>query len=845
MSFQAPLQRNIATTRIVAIYTLFGLAWIYGSDRVLGWLVHDPVVMVKIAVIKGSLFILCTATLLYLLISRLLQQLVAAQSGQIESLKNFEAIFNATNEAILVHDAQNGRILDVNDRMLEIYGYERDEVPAVDIGQLSAGTHPYTQAEAVERFHKAMTEGPQVYEWLCRRKSGDLFWSEVSLKKVSGPDVDRIIAVVRDISERKQAEDALRKNAEMHRLIVNSAMDGFLLVNPQGMILEVNETYCQMSGYSMQELLNMGIADLEANETPEDAVAHNQKIMELGKDRFLSQHRRKDGTCFDVEVSAMYIHVDGEIFVGFIRDITDRKHTETALLLREQALANSERFLKAIIDSEPECIKMLDSDGKLLMMNQAGLEMIQADSFEQVSGQCVFPLVTPLSRDAFIALTKQVFQGIPGTIEFELIGLKERHVWLETNAVPFRNEQGEIVSLLGITRDITERKRADKDRQILERQLLHAQKMESLGVLAGGIAHDFNNILTSIVGNTDLALMDLTPASPVFDKLKRIEKSAARATDLAKQMLAYSGKGKFVVEAIDINKLVQEMGHILDFSVSKKATLKYNLTQPLPSVEADATQIRQVFMNLVINASEAIGERNGVIAITTGCMDCDKNYLKDVVLDKSIKEGRYVYLEIADTGCGMDKETLAKVFDPFFTTKFTGRGLGMAAVQGIVRGHKGFISVNSQLDKGSTFKVFLPASGKLISGADAQSQRDDWRGEGKVLLVDDEETVRDIGKEMLQKLGFTVITANDGNAAIDIFKAIPDIAFVILDLTMPQLDGEECFRELKQHKADLKVIISSGFSEQEVSQKFAGIGTVGFIQKPYKLSVLKEAIQKI
>jgi PAS domain S-box-containing protein len=655
------------------------------------------------------------------------------------------------------------------------------------------------------------------------------------------------------------------------------------------------------------------------------------------------------------------------------KEIEERTQAEIELAQREKALANSERFLKAIINTEPECIKLLDSDCNVLMMNPAGLEMIEADSFEQVKGQCVCPLITDPYRNDFFALTKQVFQGIPATLEFETIGLKGRHVWLETHAVPFRNEHGEIVSLLGITRDvterkkgekalqenkdllaeiielspismaivsmdgtieqinrraietfgyphddipnmerwwiqaypdesyraeviaqwmglvgkalaekseierreyrvtckdgtvrttlifgipvsdkifvmfddITERKRAEEDRLVLERQLLQAQKMESLGVLAGGIAHDFNNILTAIVGNTELALMRLNPESPVLDNLKRIEKSAVRATDLAKQMLAYSGKGKFVIEPIDINRLVQEMGHMLDVSISKKAVLRYNLTEPLPTVEVDATQIRQVVMNLVINASEAIGESNGYIAITTGCIDCDKNYLKDIVLDKSIKAGRYVYLEIADSGCGMDQETLAKVFDPFFTTKFTGRGLGMAAVQGIVRGHKGFINVNSEPDKGTTIRMFLPASDKVVENADDQTHQEDWRGEGTVLLVDDEETVRNIGKDMLEILGFTVITAKEGNEAIEVFMANPDIAFVILDLTMPQMDGEECFRELKQLKSDLKVVISSGFSEQEVSQKFAGRGIAGFIQKPYKLSVLKEAIQKI
>ena len=393
--------------------------------------------------------------------------------------------------------------------------------------------------------------------------------------------------------------------------------------------------------------------------------------------------------------------------------------------------------------------------------------------------------------------------------------------------------------------EISIRKQAEDERNKLEHKVQQTQKLESLGVLAGGIAHDFNNILTSIIGNAELALLRINKESPGVDNLHKIEEAAARAADLAKQMLAYSGKGKFVIEHINLNLLLEDMLHMLEVSISKKAVLRLNLIPDLPSVEADATQIRQIVMNLVINASEAIGEKSGVIAVTTGCMDCNKDYLKDVWLDENLNQGLYVYLEIADTGCGMDQHTLAKLFDPFFTTKFTGRGLGMAAVLGIVRGHKGAIKVYSEPGKGTNFKILLPASGKPAKVFNHDGFENNWKGSGTVLLVDDEETVRGIGKDMLQEFGFTTITANNGREAVEIFKTTPDISFVILDLTMPHMDGEQCFRELRQLKPDIKVIMSSGFSEYEVTQKFMGKGLAGFIQKPYKLSALKEAIQKI
>ncbi|MBI5485599.1 MAG: response regulator [Deltaproteobacteria bacterium] len=392
---------------------------------------------------------------------------------------------------------------------------------------------------------------------------------------------------------------------------------------------------------------------------------------------------------------------------------------------------------------------------------------------------------------------------------------------------------------------IIARRRAEDERKKLEQQLLHTQKLESLGVLAGGIAHDFNNILTAIIGNADLALMRINRESPAVDNLHRIEEAAARAADLAKQMLAYSGKGRFVIENIDLNRMLEEMLHMLEVSISKKAVLRLNLHNQLPLVEVDATQMRQIVMNLVINASEAIGDRSGVIAITTGFMECDRSYLKDIWLDENIVDGLYVYIEVADTGCGMDKETMAKLFDPFFTTKFTGRGLGMAAVQGIVRGHKGGIKVYSEPRKGTTFKILLPASDLPSGPSGGDKPDDDWHGSGTVLLVDDEITIRDLGTAMLTELGFTVITAADGREAIRTFGQNPDISLVIMDLTMPHMDGEECFRKLRQLKPDVKVIISSGYNEQEVTQKFVGKGLAGFIQKPYKVSDLKVAIKRI
>jgi CheY-like chemotaxis protein len=351
----------------------------------------------------------------------------------------------------------------------------------------------------------------------------------------------------------------------------------------------------------------------------------------------------------------------------------------------------------------------------------------------------------------------------------------------------------------------------------------------------------------TILGHAELAMMRLNPASPARDNLLSIEQAAQRAADLSRQMLAYSGKGKFVVESVCLGDLVSEMTHMLEVSISKKALLRFNMEEDLPPVEVDATQIHQVLMNLVINASEAIGDRSGVIAITTGAMQCESDYLTDIRLDEQLAEGLYVFVEVADTGCGMDRETLSKIFDPFFTTKFTGRGLGMAAVLGIVRGHRGAIKVYSEPGKGTTFKVLLPAgSGHAERVRQAGTPAEPvWRGSGTLLLVDDEETIRALGSEMLEMLGFHVLTACNGREALDVYQAHGEkIRAVVLDLTMPRMDGEEAFRELRRIKPDVRVVMSSGYNEQEVSERFIGKGLAGFVQKPYNLAALGAALRQ-
>lgn len=386
---------------------------------------------------------------------------------------------------------------------------------------------------------------------------------------------------------------------------------------------------------------------------------------------------------------------------------------------------------------------------------------------------------------------------------------------------------------------------AEAERRKLEAQMLQTQKLESLGVLAGGIAHDFNNLLTSVIGYADLARGELPAASTARGFIEEAMVGARHAAELTQQMLAYSGRGTLIVEPVQLSTLVSDITRLLEVSISKKCVLRFDLMEDLPACLGDATQLRQVIMNLIINASDAIGDRSGVIAITTGVAWCDRAYLAENFINDTLAEGLYVHLEVADTGSGMSAETRARIFDPFFTTKFTGRGLGLAAVLGIVRGHKGSIRVYSEPGRGTTFKLLLPAEPKaeLVTTAPAPETAL-WRGTGSALVIDDEESIRALTRHMLVQMGFEVTVASDGREGVEVFRQMSGSnPLVLLDLTMPHVDGAEAFAQLRRIRPDVRVILMSGYSEHSIATKFAGKGPLGFIQKPFRLNELRELVR--
>lgn len=422
----------------------------------------------------------------------------------------------------------------------------------------------------------------------------------------------------------------------------------------------------------------------------------------------------------------------------------------------------------------------------------------------------------------------------------------ESLIWVLLNFQPLHTTRGIIYAVQVIAHDITVQKQAETERLLFERKLQETQRLESLGVLAGGIAHDFNNLLVAILGNADLALLDLAPEALARPSVTQISVAARRAADLTRQLLAYAGKGRFMVEAIQVNTLIEEMTHLLHTTIPCNVVLHYSLTPELPVIDADATQLRQIIMNLVVNAAEAIGTTSGVITITTSTIWIDPTYAAATRLAPNLAEGNYVFIEISDTGCGMDQATQARIFDPFFTTKFTGRGLGLAAVQGIVRGHQGAIKVYSEPGHGSTFKVFFPCSDSPVAPRTAfPPQSPFWRGRGTVLLIEDEPDVRTVATRMLERIGFTVLIAVDGQNGIEVFRAhSSQIGCVLLDMTMPHLDCETVFGMIRQIKPTIQVILMSGYNEQTIITRFTGKGLAGFLQKPFTPGDLQAALEQ-
>ena len=487
-----------------------------------------------------------------------------------------------------------------------------------------------------------------------------------------------------------------------------------------------------------------------------------------------------------------------------------------------------ENLWRPLVEQNPDVIVLALRDTTLSYVNriESGFRP------EEVLGRRATDLVPAEYGPVLVRAFEEAWDtGRPVDFETPALGRPDGLTWYAARVAPVRRD-GRTLGLVVVARDITGRKRAEHERAALDGKFQEAWKLESLGVLAGGIAHDFNNLLTGILGNANLARVESPPGAPALTYLEQIEKISVRAADLCKQMLAYAGKGRVFVEPVNLSRVVEDMTHLLRASVAPGVTLTFTLLPSLPAVHADAAQMRQVVLNLVVNASEAIGARGGRVEVSTAHTR--------VPPDPELPEGDYVCLQVRDDGPGIPEVTRARVFDPFFTTKFAGRGLGLAAVQGIARAHGGAARVASEPGRETTFRVLLPCA-PGAAGRPAAPGR-----EKTVLVADDDETVRAVAARMLESLGYGVVLACDGREAVERFRAEPDrFGWVLLDLTMPHMSGEAAFREMRRARPDVRVLLMSGYAEQEVNARMAEGGLAGFLQKPFPLSTLQARIREM
>lgn len=637
----------------------------------------------------------------------------------------------------------------------------------------------------------------------------------------------------------------MKKNTGRLEQILNQTLDCIFTFDEETLQFNyVNQGAIQQTGYSEAELLTMTPLDIK----PEFDIGKLQSLIKPLIDGdtpsllFQTIHRRKNGEDIPVEIFLQHtlISDDRPSFVAIVRDISRR-------IEREKALVNSEERFRGLANHAPVGIFRTDANGGCVYVNQRWSQ-ITGLKFASALGDGWFSALHPED----IAGVAEHWQKLTDhdtefSHDYRFLSPDKTVSYVSGQAIALYDANHTRVGFIGTVVDNTDRKSLEEARQLIERKLLDTQKLESLGLLAGGIAHDFNNLLTTIMGSASLASLELPSGSPIQEHLTRIDDGSVQAANLCKQLLAYSGKGRFIVKNLSLNQIIEESMHLLQISISKKAVLAYDLYDRIPAIEADPTQIRQILMNLVINASEAIGDASGVINISTGLTRVDQDYLSGTIVMDELPDGTYASLEVSDTGCGMSPEVVKKVFDPFFTTKFSGRGLGLAAVIGIVRGHNGAIKVYSESSRGTAFKLLFP----IVPGEiDFLSQKPNEpvlnQRQGCVLIVDDEESIRTMVAQMVQKLGFDLEMAPDGREAVEMFRKNPTkYEVVLMDLTMPHMNGELAFGKMRKINADIPIILMSGFNEEQASARFKGKGLSGFVEKPFSFSTLVELINRV
>lgn len=746
-------------------------------------------------------------------------------------------MFDANPNPVLVLDGQF-RIRYVNPAST-VYG-SVDRVSL--IGEHIWTRYPALQGSIFERAYEGvLREGsPKSFE---ERDLTNSRWSAV----YAYPSDGGVIAILQDVTEQRQSERALLASEQaLARAQSLAAIGSWSFTVPDGLQLSA-EAY-RLLGLDP----TTGPADvsqIRGRIEPQHLAQLSQGLglARSGDDiRQIVRFERFDGLVvwLDVLVRVVRMGLGPQMqLYGTIQNVTERVESNEALRRSEKTLRLAQEA--ANIGSFDRDLRTRKTTWSDQLLRIVGLDPSTVEP-QRIDTDPTYNFVHPEDRlSVRAAMRAAIESGEKQVIRHRIVRRDGEVRHILGSAMVVRDSHGAPTRLVGTAIDITEQVAADEQRQRLEAQIQQAQKLESLGILAGGIAHDFNNLLVGILGNASLALLDVERTHNAHDSLVEIERAAQRAADLTRQLLAYAGKGRFIVEPVDASAVVHEMSALLRTAISRSASIQLDLATSLPAIEVDTTQFRQVVMNLITNASDALPEQGGLITLRTGVREISAEALEQYVPGTNALPGKFVFVEVNDTGSGMDANTVARVFDPFFSTKFTGRGLGLAATLGIMRSHAGAIRVYSEIDKGTSFCLLFPATHARprLTPVRADSV---WSSDSQALVIDDDPSVRTVTAMLLARRGFAVTQAEDGASALALFRADPSrFSIILLDLTMPGMDGEATFRALREVRDDVRVLLMSGYNEQEVTRLFVGRGLAGFLQKPFRSEDLYEKVASV